>query len=114
VRLTGERAQNSEPAAPVPSLHGWFEAALRAADPEAVVPSSLAEKEAMAEVLHLARTSEQGVCAPASPLSAFILGVAVGCRHGGLEELRGTIERITTSANGWRGEHLVVQSRNRA
>jgi hypothetical protein len=104
-----QRVDREETAAPVQSLHAWFEAAMRSTDPDAGLSPSLADKEAMAEVLNLARTSEQGVCAPASPLSTFIVGVAVGRHRGGIDELRRLIDRITLTTNGWRGERLAAE-----
>lgn len=86
------------------TLQAWFARALGAAGVASTLPSSLSDAEAMAEVLDLARASELGVCPPASPLTAFIAGLAVGSHHGDLKDLRGTVEQLTSAAVTWHGE----------
>lgn len=84
--------------APVrPPLHEWFERTLQAAGACAAMPESACEREAMADVLELARRSADSVCPPASPLATFIAGVALGQTGGDIDDLKRIIHRIVRS-----------------
>jgi hypothetical protein len=56
-----------------PTLEDWWDQVTQALD-----VTSLAPPELMPQVLDLTREVAHGVSRPAAPLSAFLLGVAVG------------------------------------
>ncbi|HZE66888.1 MAG TPA: DUF6457 domain-containing protein [Sporichthyaceae bacterium] len=78
-------------------LHQWFEQTLQAAGVRSALPDSACDPEAMADVLELARRSADSVCRPASPLAAFVAGVALGQAGGDHDELKEIIRRIVRS-----------------
>lgn len=52
-------------------------------------------------ILNLARDVAHGVARPAAPLTAFIVGLAVGTGHGTPKELT---ERVTELAGRWKAQ----------
>lgn len=75
-------------------LHRWVAelAAELGVDPETVEVQS---------VLDLAREAASGVGRPAVPLTAFLVGCAVGARGGGRAAFDDVAAHVTTMARAW-------------
>lgn len=75
------------------NLHDWIDELSDALDVETEVDEGL--------VLDLARLTSQNVERPAAPISAYLLGVAVGATGAGPEEVEALAGRVQGLAESW-------------